>query len=695
MSAPDGNREAPQRDDAGVVIRAVAYRPQPEARDAGRRLNPLRAALALIGLVVALVFWFLFTASAVRLEFDPGTARAHVAGGIAVPFGDVWLMRPGRYELTASAQGHAPFAAELVVEDARNQTHRFVLARLPGRVTFESTPPGADVVLGERMLGTTPLADVPLEAGPVAVRFDLPRYQPLTVEADITGMEQAQTVLGELVPDWAEVNVRSIPPGAEILLDDDPTGLTTPATVEVPTGEHELQVRAPGHKAHRQRILVAALEQIDLPEITLERADGLLRIRTTPAGAGVTLNGQYQGEAPLDIAVQSGVAYRVQAFSAGYGSATSNVRLASGDERTVTLALERLQGSLVIRAEPAEAELFVNGRPAGSANQTIALPTGRQTIEVRAPGYAGYSTVITPREGISQELRVRLLTLEDARMAALTPEITTRAGQRLTLLRPGPFTMGSSRREPGRRANETLREVNLTRMFYLGRREVTNAEFRRFAPGHDSGSFQDHSLNGDDQPVANITWEEAALYCNWLSEQENLPRFYRTEFGKVIGIDRTATGYRLPTEAEWEWAARQVGAVEVENLRFPWGANLPPPDRHGNYADRSAANLLGRIIFGYNDNHIVSAPVATFAASPIGLHDLSGNVAEWVNDYHEIPGPDPVKDPEGPTAGQYRVIRGSSWMHGTITELRLSFRDYGNGARQDVGFRIARTAEAP
>ena len=233
----------------------------------------------------------------------------------------------------------------------------------------------------------------------------------------------------------------------------------------------------------------------------------------------------------------------------------------------------------------------------------------------------------------------------------------------------------------------------MSRMFYLGTREVTNAEYRKFVPDHDSGKFQDHSLNEDDQPAVNLTWEQAALYCNWLSQQERLPPFYRTERGKVIGIDPAAIGYRLATEAEWEWAARQVGDVQVDELRFPWGANLPPPDRYGNFADRSVANIVGRIIFGYNDNHIVAAPVGTFAASPIGVFDLSGNVAEWVNDFHEIPAPDPVSDPLGPATGQYHVIRGSSWMHGTITELRISFRDYGNGARQDLGFRIARFAE--
>ncbi|MCY4058892.1 MAG: SUMF1/EgtB/PvdO family nonheme iron enzyme, partial [Gammaproteobacteria bacterium] len=150
-------------------------------------------------------------------------------------------------------------------------------------------------------------------------------------------------------------------------------------------------------------------------------------------------------------------------------------------------------------------------------------------------------------------------------------------------------------------------------------------------------------------------------------------------------------GYRLPTEAEWAWSARHVGAAKL--LRFPWGDQLPPPDKHGNYADQSAAHTVGRIIFGYNDNYIASAPVGTFPPNNKGVYDLGGNVAEWVHDFYEIPDGSSVVDPLGPRQGDYHVIRGASWMHGTVSDLRLSGRDYGIDGRPDVGFRIARFAE--
>lgn len=680
--------------DADAPIRRVAYQP-PEAavgRPAPRLLWPALVGSAL--LMVALGFGFLFTANTVRIATDPPEATVSLSGGLALPLGDTWLLHEGAWTVSADAPGYTPTSLPISVSDAASHRFEMTLLPLPGRVTIESTPPGAEVRLGNSVLGITPIAEVSLPAGPVTLDLRLERYEPMALEAEIVGREQAQTVTAALLPGWGDVSLSSTPEGAEIFVDDAPTGLKTPAVVPVPAGERTLRITAPKHRSHEQQILVVAREPVTLPPVTLVRADGLLRIRTQPADAGITVNGQYRGQSPLELAVESGRSYRIQAFRAGFDQASTEVRLDAQGERAVNLALTRLTGRLAVVAEPAEATLYVNGRAAGSANQTLTLPTGRQAIEVRAPGFAAYTTQVEPREGVTQTLRVRLLSLADARLAALRSEIRTPRGETLVLLKPGPFTMGASRRQPGRRANETEREVAMERFFYLGTREVRNGDFKRFIADHDSGSFQDTPLNGDDQPVVNVSWEEAARYCNWLSRQEKLPPFYRESGNRIVGINPQATGYRLPTEAEWEWAARQVPAAPAGDLRFAWGPTLPPPDRHGNYADRSAANLVGRIIFGYNDNHITSAPVGSFKASQIGIHDLSGNVAEWVNDFHEIPNSNPARDPLGPTQGKHHVIRGSSWMHGTITELRIAFRDYGNEGRQDVGFRLARFAEA-
>ena len=124
---------------------------------------------------------------------------------------------------------------------------------------------------------------------------------------------------------------------------------------------------------------------------------------------------------------------------------------------------------------------------------------------------------------------------------------------------------------------------------------------------------------------------------------------------------------------------------------------MPPPENSGNFADRSARAVLPNSLSNYNDQFAITAPVGSFQPSPIGLYDLGGNVAEWVNDRYTVyTQPVGVEvDPVGPDKGQYHVIRGSGWRHSSISELRYAYRDFGDRGRLDVGFRIARYAEDP
>ena len=153
-------------------------------------------------------------------------------------------------------------------------------------------------------------------------------------------------------------------------------------------------------------------------------------------------------------------------------------------------------------------------------------------------------------------------------------------------------------------------------------------------------------------------------------------------------------GYRLPTEAEWEYCSR-FGKDGV-TLKYPWGDKFPPPAKSGNFADESARDLLSSYLAGYNDGYPVMAPVAKFKPNALGLYDLGGNAAEWCHDYYSIYTYDPRKvyaDPPGPSEGKHHVIRGSSWRQSGISALRSSYRDYSDGERLDLGFRVARYLE--
>ncbi len=677
----------------GDQITARRFEPTPTAVAKGRAwLSPWRAA-AVVAVVVAVWFlWFIFTAKSVRLDVTPATASVAVDGGFAFRIRDIVLMREGSYQVDATADGYVDLRQRIVVGGARNQSFPLAMAPLPGRVTFEIDPPGATVnVAGiDGLAGNAPVT-LRVPAGPQSALVRHPRYQDGTVGFEVLGRDQAQTVSLTLLPNWADVTVPTTPDGAEVRIDGEVADALTPGPVAVVAGEHRIVVAAPGYKPWTDIIFVEANQRITLPPITLEKADGVLDVASSPDGAGVTVGGVYAGTTPLKIGLDAGKSHAVRILKVGYAPEDLTITLASGQQRSVAVSLTQLTGDLSVVTRPEGAELWIDQEHKGAANGVFTLAAVPHDIEIRKEGYAGFQRTVVPQPGFTQELKVQLLTHEEARMERLRQVRTTGQGHELVLLGPGSLRMGASRREPGRRANEVLRDAELTRLFYLSRHEVTNAQFRAFAKGHSSGQFENIDLDLDEQPVARVTWKEAALYCNWLSKQDDLKPFYREEFGDIVGFDTTALGYRLPTEAEWAWSARYVEGAKL--LRFPWGQQLPPPNRHGNYADQSASHTVGRIIFGYNDNYITSAPVGTFPANDKGIFDIGGNVAEWVHDYYEIPDGSAVVDPLGPTKGDYHVIRGASWMHGTISDLRLSGRDYGTDGRPDVGFRIARFAE--
>ena len=147
-----------------------------------------------------------------------------------------------------------------------------------------------------------------------------------------------------------------------------------------------------------------------------------MTVVTSPAKAGVTVDGAYRGESPLELRLQPGRRYQVRVFKPGFEAAARALTVVSNREERVDLTL-RAAGRQGHRRGDAGGciELIVDGRESGTANTTLELSAVSHTIEVRKHGYARYSTRITPQPGLTQEVNVKLLTVEEARVAALTP----------------------------------------------------------------------------------------------------------------------------------------------------------------------------------------------------------------------------------------------------------------------------------
>jgi len=242
---------------------------------------------------------------------------------------------------------------------------------------------------------------------------------------------------------------------------------------------------------------------------------------------------------------------------------------------------------------------------------------------------------------------------------------------------PGEFLMGIPETEAERDDDETLHKVRLTKGFYMQTTEVTQGQWRTIM-GNNPSSFK---ACGDDCPVENVSWNHV---------QEFIKRLNRFIKGRK---------YRLPTEAEWEYAARAGTTTAFANGDITeTGCEYDPNlDAMGWYCGNSGVTYKGCIDATRREGSSCAGthPVAQKQPNAWGLYDMHGNVWEWCQDwywYDSYPS-EPVTDPKGPDAGSARVYRGGSWTY-DARYCRSADRDYAHPAKRyyDLGFRLSREA---
>jgi len=688
-------------DAAPVEIKPVSFHPPRGPRKtASSKVLKWLLSLVLGSLLTLLCAsaWFVFTARQVVIRIEPTPDRMGIIGGLITPkIGDYHLMQSGDYIIEAEKECFQPLQEKFAVAKDRRQNFKFSMARLPGILSFTAHQvdhpaalvADALIMIDGQKQGRTPLSGLQVEPGRRSITAQAKNYQALHTEIEVAGCGERQQFDLALIPGWAGITLQSEPTGADVSVDGSAAG-KTPLTLKLLEGDHDLLVQADRFKPWQTRLAVVANQPQTLGVIQLQPADGKLAVRTQPAGANVMIGKTFAGQTPLSLTLPADKPHLLQVSKAGYQKAKRTVKLLSEESKTLSITLKPEMGTIDFVVRPADAELFIDGKSVGRVPATLRLVAVEHQLEIRRQGYRHYQTRITPRPGFKQEISVALTKLSSGPQAT-AGIIKAPNGYELKLVQPGIFSMGSSRREQGRRSNETLRKIKLQRTFFMGIREVTNKEVRQFLKTHNSADFKRHSLNLDSLPAVNITWEQAALFCNWLSVKDSLQPVYVRKGGRLTAVDPIGNGYRLPTEAEWAYCARFNGSRAA--LKYPWGTGYPPSAGAGNYADASAKDIMTNYLSSYNDGYAVSAPPSKFKKNVLGLFDLGGNVSEWCHDNYSIY---PYKagklyvDPMGPREGAHHVIKGASWMQAGISELRLSYRDYSDTKRPDLGFRVAR-----
>jgi formylglycine-generating enzyme required for sulfatase activity len=243
-------------------------------------------------------------------------------------------------------------------------------------------------------------------------------------------------------------------------------------------------------------------------------------------------------------------------------------------------------------------------------------------------------------------------------LPAFSQEILESQGLRFRLIPGGSYLLGSPAIEAGRYADEAAPHLVELEAFYLAVSDTTNAQYHQFlkATGHQAPLYwQDKNLNGPTQPVVGVTWDDAAAFCRWLTQ--------------VTGVE-----HRLPTEAQWEAAARGGLAGQP----YPWGSEAPDAGgvRRANF-HRAATG---------QDSYRFTTPVGSFRANGFGLFDMAGNVSQWCQDQYE---PLAASGPFRP--GVQRLLKGGSWFS-QARDLRAAARQAASPRYADgyIGFRVVR-----
>eukprot|EP00918_Siedleckia_nematoides_P027694 GHVU01059642.1.p1 GENE.GHVU01059642.1~~GHVU01059642.1.p1 ORF type:complete len:623 (+),score=67.29 GHVU01059642.1:171-1871(+) len=232
-------------------------------------------------------------------------------------------------------------------------------------------------------------------------------------------------------------------------------------------------------------------------------------------------------------------------------------------------------------------------------------------------------------------------------------------------VRGGTFVMGSPKKEPGRQADEEQHKVTIRGSYWLGKHEVTQGQWKKVMGGNPSY----FKACGDSCPVEGVSWLDAVRFCNRLSELVGLRPAYQLN-GPSVSWNRSANGFRLPTEAEWEYACRSAGKLQI----YSGGGDVGP-------------------MAWYQDNSSGSThPVGRKSRNDLGFYDMSGNVWEWCWDWYGKYPSSPQTDPSGPARGSRRVIRGGSYNL-SVRLCRSKLRDSYSPANRDLdlGFRLCRS----
>lgn len=668
----------------------------------------------------------------VTIQISPFDAECRINGSVVVP-NEIEKLKAGDYTVVLTKNGYKSYSNKFTV--SRDNRH-FLFIMEPEKITgllVKTDPPGASVYIDGELKGTSD-AGFLLPVKKYRVKVELEKYLPVEQEIDGTQPAKLYTLNLKLQKNTGYLKINSNMKDLIVEIDGEVT--KQEAQYELESGNHSIRVTASNCSEYTTQVNItrgktssikANLEKltgevilyvtpsdalvvigvanyenarkfelepgnykmhlssdlydtktIDLVvqkgktnrvNVQLVKNAGMLSMTRRPESAKIVIDGKDYG-ATDKIELRSGSYHLEAVVDSSYHPFAENISITKNKTTTLKVDVKRRKGVFLFNSIPfnTKVRLLQKGETKFEFNGTgiiEELPVGRYVVLVQSPGHRSVRSEMMIEENKNYILDLKL---EQGVDEILRTE-TTAAPAFLKKIDGGYFEMGATPEQGnGTRMELPVRTVAVN-MFYIGTTEVTQGLWNEVMgenPSHFKSDHVDNSL-----PVENISWLEAVKFCNKLSEKEGLTPCYKID-DAVVSCNFEANGYRLPTEAEWEYAAR--GDDSTAQFIF------------------SGSKKVEEVAWIKSNSDKRTHPVAQKSPNKNGLYDMTGNVAELCNDFYDKYNPADLLNPKGPETGKKISIRGGSW-NSTEGKARISARESnGTGARKSTtGLRLVRS----
>ncbi|MFZ5572355.1 MAG: PEGA domain-containing protein [Thermodesulfobacteriota bacterium] len=592
-----------------------------------------------------------------------------------------------------------------------------------GDIAVDSKPPGAEVYLDDKKLGMTPTTLTDVKEGPHTLMLKKDGFDEWRKEIEIVALKRSE-VIAELESLYGGLEVTSTPEEAEVYLDGKKFGQTPVTLQQVKKGERTIVVKKEGYEDWEQKVKIASGESIKLfaelgevygslliesrpaeadvyldgrkqgkTPLTLERvkeggqeieitregylswkekvtvkpgatvqimadlnaAYGSLNISSRPEGATVLINGKNEGKTPLTVSNLKSGRLQVEVGMDCHESIIRDIVIPAGKSAESAFELKSICGGMSVVSEPAGAKWFLNEKPQGNTpGQLKGLEKGKYTVKITKTDHIDWVGIVEVKPDATETVEAKLEPVPPKVGDYYKDPVT---GMMFTWVEGGCYSMGSPATESARDTDEGPVHEVCVNGFWMGIFEVTQAEWKQIMGGNPS-----FFNKGGNYPVENVSWISVQSFIGRLNQR------LKDKLGKAA---RSSDYYRLPTEAEWEFAARERGG------------SLP-------YSGGNQVNAVG---WNKGNSKRTSHPVGKKVPNNLGIFDMSGNVYEWVEDLYveDAYAAHARSNPVVKSGGSERVARGGSWYH-SEKDARSAKRNKFAAETPNtyVGFRLVR-----